>query len=104
MRNRPDLVIPSSEPFPLDHRYNLPVLPETRLCRLGGEAGVAGGHLLVVVGAVPGAGGVPPQAPPPVRREPQLPRPRQGLLRRHRGARAFQAVRYTYVALIICNA
>ena len=70
-----------------------PPFPETCVRPAGGEAGARRGRLLVLVGVVPGPGGVPPQATPHLRREPQLPRPRQGLLRRHRGARAFQTVR-----------
>ena len=65
---------------------------ETPVRCTGGQAGAAGGHLLVVVGAVLGARGIPPQAQAPVRREPKLPRPRKGLLRPHRRARAFQTV------------
>ena len=86
--------VPSALNTTLTFAPSLPdVMPEARVRRPGGEAGAARGHLLVVVWAVPGAGGIPPQAPPPIRRESKLPRPRQGMLRRHRRARAFQTVR-----------
>ena len=95
MQSHITLIIDSRSeiPCPFQHSLTNALCQEARVRRPGGEAGTAVGHLLFVVGSVPGAGGVPPQAPPPVRREPQLPRPRQGMLRRHPGARALQAVR-----------
>ena len=95
-RSKLNLIVESQSQVPSALNTTLtfaPSLPEARIRRPGGEAGAAGGHLLVVVWAVPGPRGIPPQTPPPIRREPQLPRPRQGMLRRHRRARAFQTVR-----------